>query len=176
MPAYKLHDRIEYQGIPISIENARGSVRRGKDKDGHEWATFMHFMYGYVKGTKGVDGDAIDVYIGNNPNSKLIFIIHQQDPITKKYDEDKCFLGFNTAKEAKRAYLRQYDRPGFYQGMTVVSISKFKEIIEKRGIKLTDDKNDYCKKLHQLQIRRGELPINSDQVLKEKLVIKLQKD
>ena len=53
---HKLQDRTSRNGLKISIENKKGSVRRGVDKDGHQWATKMHFDYGYIRGSEGTDG------------------------------------------------------------------------------------------------------------------------
>jgi len=66
-------------------------------------------------------------YIGPNPESEKVFVVHQNDPVTGKYDEDKVMLGFDSPKEAKEAYLKQYDRPGFFGWMDEASIEDFKE-------------------------------------------------
>jgi hypothetical protein len=164
---YKLHGHMKFQGLDISIENERGSVRRGEDANGRPWATFMHIPYGYIKTTEGVDGDHVDCYIGPNWNSMLVFIIHQQDPITKKYDEDKCMLGFNTEQEARKAYERQYDKPGFFQSMTIVTMPRFKTLLkEKYGLKLKSRKDRKLVCQHR-QKKQGHLPVNSDQVFEE---------
>ncbi len=123
---HKLQGRMTLHGMEISIENRKGSVRRGVDKDGHEWETKMHYAYGYVRGTVGKDKDHLDCYIGPDPESEKVFVVHQNDPVTGKYDEDKTMLGFNDAAEAKAAYLKQYDRPGFFGSMDETSIEAFK--------------------------------------------------
>ena len=130
--ARKLHYRTDYQGLPISIENRKGSYRRGTDSDGHEWENRMDFAYGYIRLTEGTDGDHLDCYIGPNKDSRRLFIVHQVDPNTKQFDEDKVMLGFDTAEAAKTAYLAQYDNPGFFGTMEVTDIEKFKAMIEKR--------------------------------------------
>lgn len=133
----RLQGRTTYQGLPISIENERGSYRQGTSPDGHFWRTFMHMAYGYIRATEGTDGDHVDCYIGPNPFAPNVFVVHQQDPKTKKYDEDKCMLGFNSPAEAKAAYLRQYDSPGFFQSMSTYDMATFKAMLEKRvGMKL----------------------------------------
>ena len=68
--SWNLQGRYQFQGLPISVENKAGSYRRGQDKDGHKWKTFMHFDYGYVRNTLAKDGDAVDVYV--NRKSKGI--------------------------------------------------------------------------------------------------------
>lgn len=126
---YELQDRYNFAGLKISIENKKGTTRTGKDEDGHEWHTFMHYDYGYIRGTEGVDGDHVDCYIGDNENAKNVYIIHQNNPVTHEYDEDKCMLGFNTLEEAKKAYIKQYDRPGFLGSITTMGIEEFKDYV-----------------------------------------------
>lgn len=126
---HELQDRYNFAGLKISVENKKGSTRSGKDKDGHEWHTFMHYDYGYIRGTEGTDGDHVDCYIGDNEDAENVYIIHQNDPVTNKYDEDKCMLGFDSLESAKTAYLKQYDRPGFLGSITTMSIDEFKDYV-----------------------------------------------
>lgn len=149
----KLQGKITFQGLPISIENDRGSYRQGTDEHGNIWRSFMHIPYGYVRLTEGVDGDHVDVYIGPDRFSPKVFIVHQNDPYTGKYDEDKCMLGFKTAAEAKAAYLRQYDRPDYFGAMSEVDMATFKKMLkDRKGMKLKKSKDDlypmYYKKLY----------------------------
>jgi hypothetical protein len=122
-----LEGRLRVADMDISIENQRGSVREGVDKDGHHWRVRMKWPYGYIRRSEGTDGDQVDVYIGPNKKPTKVYIIHQNNPTTGRYDEDKVMLGWDSAKAAKKAYLQQYDRPGFYGSMTVMGIDKFKD-------------------------------------------------
>jgi hypothetical protein len=124
---YPLQGREKVQGMDISIENKQGSTRSGTDKDGHDWETKMHYDYGYIRGTVGVDKDHLDTYIGPNPESEIVFIVNQNDPVTGKFDEQKVMLGFDSSEEAKAAYLKQYDRPGFFGSILKMDIDTFKE-------------------------------------------------
>lgn len=124
---HKLQGRTAFRGLNISIENKKGTIRRGVDSDGHKWAIKMHYDYGYIRGTEGVDGDNVDCYIGDNIDAKNVYIIHQKIPGTDKYDEDKCMLGFDTLADAKAAYLKQYDKPGFFGGVDTVLFELFKQ-------------------------------------------------
>jgi hypothetical protein len=124
---YKLKDRYKFAGFDISIENKKGSVRSGTDKDGHEWHTKMHFDYGYIRGSEGTDGDHVDVYIGPDESSSYVYVVHQNDPVTGKYDEDKVMLGFSSMHDARMAYLKQYDRPGFLGNIDAMPIEEFRE-------------------------------------------------
>jgi hypothetical protein len=127
--AYKLQGRTDFQGLKISIENKKGSTRKWYDPNNKEsGSTKMHYDYGYIRNTKGVDGDHVDVYLGSNQDSEYAYVVHQNKaPEFKQYDEDKCMLGFDSPKEAKEAYIKQYDSPKFYGGMTKVPMNKFKE-------------------------------------------------
>lgn len=124
---HKLQGRTAFRGLNISIENKKGTIRRGVDSDGHKWAIKMHYDYGYIRGTEGVDGDHVDCYIGDNIDAKNVYIIHQKIPGTDKYDEDKCMLGFDTLADAKAAYLKQYDKSGFFGGVDTVPFELFKQ-------------------------------------------------
>lgn len=141
---YKLQDRTKIYGMDISIENKKGSYRSGVDSDGHEWKVKMNYDYGYIRGTVGTDGDHVDCYIGPEKNAEEIFIIHQNNPITHDYDEDKCMIGFKNKNDAIKAYKSQYDRPGFFGSCESVSIEDFKTLIyENKGKKLHINKSIY---------------------------------
>ncbi|MCQ2577523.1 MAG: hypothetical protein MJ176_03215 [Treponema sp.] len=123
---YKLQGRKKFAGFNISIENKKGSYREGTDPNGHKWKVKMYHDYGYIRGSVGTDGDHVDCYLGPNENAKKVYIIHQQNPDTKEYDEDKCMIGFDTQIDAKNAYLKQYDRPGFLQSITTMDLEEFR--------------------------------------------------
>ena len=119
---------VKIQGFDITIENPKGAIRKGVDDNGKAWSTEMKNHYGYFKNTEGKDGDHIDVFIGDNPNSKRIFVVDQVNPKTKEFDESKVMLGFDTEDEAKKAYLSNYtkDWKGF-KDITYVDIDTFRE-------------------------------------------------
>lgn len=126
---HKLQGRTKLYGMDISIENKKGSYRSGVDKDGHKWKVKMYNDYGYIRGTVGTDKDHLDCYVGSDKDAKKVYVIHQNDPTTHEYDEDKCMLYFSSADEAKKAYMKQYDRPGFYGSMSIMTIDEFKTFI-----------------------------------------------
>jgi hypothetical protein len=131
---HELADRYKFAGFNISIENKKGSTRSGKDKDGHKWHCKMFFDYGYIRGTEGVDGDHVDVYIGPDESAASVYIVHQNDPVTGKYDEDKIMLGFPSEKAARQAYLKQYDRPGFLGAIDVMPVEEFRnKVLSKKN-------------------------------------------
>jgi len=129
--SHPIQKEVSYDGIPIDIENKKGSTRKwhdpSADRDGE---TKMNYDYGYIADTEGVDGDEVDVYIGPHKDSGRVFVVHQlKAPDFKKYDEDKVMIGFKSSDEAKAAYLKQYDNPRFFGDMKEMSISQLKEKI-----------------------------------------------
>ena len=95
---YKKH-HISFQGLPITIENPKGSIRKGKG-----WQVRVPYDYGYIKRTRGADGDHVDVCIGPDHQSDHVFIVDQHDHRTGQFDEHKVMLGYRTKEDAKRAY------------------------------------------------------------------------
>lgn len=95
---YKKH-HISFQGLPISIENPKGSMRKGQG-----WQVRVPYDYGYIKRTEGADGDHVDVCIGPDHQSDHVFIIDQKDHRTGQFDEHKVMLGYRTKEDAVRAY------------------------------------------------------------------------
>lgn len=131
---YPFVGTVNFRGLTIHVENKAGSVRKGKGPNGKEWSTFMHYTYGEILGTKGTDGDKLDVYVGPNKKAKDVYIVHQNHPGTHptkagKFDEDKVMLGFNSPEEAKEAYLKQYDRKDFFRSLTIMPFTTFKDKI-----------------------------------------------
>lgn len=118
-----------YQGIPIMIENPVGSVRSGKDPDGHQWQTEMVHDYGYIQGVDGADGEELDCYIGPDPTANHVYVVHQNCPDTGEYDEDKVMMGFRSIEEAQEAYLKHYDRPEYLGPISSVPMDEFKDYI-----------------------------------------------
>lgn len=133
----KLHYKTTFTGLPISIENRKGSNRYWYDPHNDtKGVTKMIFPYGYIRLTEGSDGEHLDCYLGPHEESKNIYIIHQQKaPLFKEYDEDKVMLGFLSATSAKRAYLKHYNDPKFFGSMTTMSIDDFKEKIKQKKFK-----------------------------------------
>jgi Inorganic Pyrophosphatase len=126
----KLHYRTTFQDLPISVENRKGSIRRGKDPDGNEWETKHKVPYGYIPGTQGPDGDAVDVFVGKNPDAAFAYVIHINNPKTGEYDEYKVFLGFDTASDAVSCFRNHYDEPHkFFRRIEQIPMWKFQNKI-----------------------------------------------
>lgn len=92
--------------LPITLENPKGSTRSGVDPGGKSWSQVMRHDYGYINRTEGKDGDHVDVFIGPDPTTELIFVVNQK--VGGKFDEHKCLLGFATEEKAKAGYLANY--------------------------------------------------------------------
>ena len=119
--------KVRLHGLDISIENPKGSTRKGKDQDGKEWSSEMKHHYGDIKGTTGADGDSIDVFIGDKPESQKVFVVDQIDPKTGEFDEVKVMMGFDDAETAKSGYLSNYDKDWKGLGkITEASVEDFK--------------------------------------------------
>jgi hypothetical protein len=121
-----------FKGLIIVIENPVGSVRTGVDKAGEPWQTKFYYPYGYIAGTKGADGDGVDCFIGKNPTSDKVYIIHQTDG-QRNFDEDKIFLGFDSKESARDAYLAHYQSQGYIGVITEMPFYEFKEQLKTRG-------------------------------------------
>lgn len=101
-------EHLSFQGLPVAIENKRGSIRSGIGPTGRRWSCVIPADYGYIKRTEGADGDQVDVYVGPDPNSKLVVIVNQIDRNTRRFDEHKCLLGFASEREALDTYCRAF--------------------------------------------------------------------
>ncbi|MBI1207432.1 MAG: hypothetical protein GC191_09125 [Azospirillum sp.] len=123
---YRKHHR-KFQGLDVTIENPRGSLRSGIDRDGREWCVSMHNDYGYIRGSLGVDGDHVDCYVGPAADAAIAYVVHQRKAGDwEAYDEDKVMLGFASEDEARAAYLLQYDDPRFLGPITAMPMAEFK--------------------------------------------------
>ncbi|NDY89712.1 defense against restriction DarA-related protein [Ideonella livida] len=100
--------RVTVAGFPICIENPYGSQRCGVGEDGKAWCNTMAAHYGYLEGTKGADGDGIDVFLGPWPESRQAWVINQTTA-DGRFDEHKVLLGFPSQEQAVRTYLSCYE-------------------------------------------------------------------
>ena len=121
---------IKIDGYDITIENPKGSERSGVDTNGQPWSVTMNNSYGYIRGTEGVDGDHIDVFLSDNPAGGKVYVIDQMNE-DGSFDEHKVMYGFNSALAAKSAYMKNYS-PG-WKGLgkaTEVSKELFNEWVK----------------------------------------------
>lgn len=121
---------VKINGFDVSIEQPAGSVRSGKDASGKEWSQVMNNTYGYIRGTKGVDGDHIDVFLGPDMNSDMVYVVDQVNT-DGSFDEHKVMMGFSSLEDARSAYLSNYEEG--WQGLgniTGVALDGFKKWID----------------------------------------------
>ena len=122
---------VKIDGMDVTIENPKGSIRKGRDADGKEWQSEMHNDYGYIRGTKAVDNDHIDIFLSDDPEHGNVYVIDQVDPKTGKFDESKVMYGFSSEQEARDAYLSNYEKGWKGLGkITEVTKEEFKKWID----------------------------------------------
>lgn len=121
---------IKINGFDVTIEQPAGSVRSGKDANGKEWSVTMNNTYGYIRGTESVDGDHIDVFLGPDMNSDMVYVVDQVNT-DGSFDEHKVMMGFSSLEDARSAYLSNYEDG--WQGLgniTGVALDEFKKWID----------------------------------------------
>lgn len=123
---------VQVGTFDITIEQPQGSVRKGTDANGKQWESKMHNTYGYFRGTEGVDGDHIDVFLSNDIdgwNGRKVYVVDQYNS-DGTFDEHKVMLGFNDMDEAKSDYLANYEK-GWEDGRRIVVSTTNLEDFEK---------------------------------------------
>lgn len=110
--------KFRWNGLPITIENAAGTKRNP------EWKPLAHH-YGYINRTESKDGDQVDVFIGPNPESDVVFVVDQVTA-AGRFDEHKCMLGFTNKADAIKGYLANYDDGWKLGPVTPMTVEQFK--------------------------------------------------
>lgn len=122
--------KFNWHGLPISIENPKGSTRSGVDTKGKPWKVQLPASYGYINRTVGKDGDHVDIYMGPHPLSHLVFVVDQIDHKSQRFDEHKVMLGFDTAASAIDTYEKAFsDGKGHARigGLMQMTVEQFKK-------------------------------------------------
>lgn len=103
---------ISVGGLPVTIENPAGSERSGIGPDGTRWTSTLGADYGYIKRTKGADGDQVDVFLGPDVGEAAKRPVYVIDQLTTgdvvKFDEHKAMVGFPSEEAARAAYLASF--------------------------------------------------------------------
>lgn len=121
---------ININGFDVTIEQPAGSVRSGKDANGKEWSVTMNNTYGYIRGTESVDGDHIDVFLGPDMNSDMVYVVDLVNT-DGSFDEHKVMMGFSSLEDARSAYLSNYEEGWKGLGnITGVALDEFKKWID----------------------------------------------
>ena len=130
---------VKFGGYDYTIENPKGSYRSGVDENGKEWKQKMNDTYGYILGTKGKDGDHLDMFINDKADldswNGNVYVVDQVFP-DGTFDEHKVMYGFESEEDARKAYLSNYEQG--WQGLgniTGVSKEDFDRWLEKSGRK-----------------------------------------
>lgn len=147
-------------GMRLSIENPTGSIRRGKDPDGNEWASQLTHDYGYIRGAWGRDKDHLDIYLGPDADAAdRVFIIDQLQPHTAKFDEHKVMLGFPDADAAREAYLDQFPEGwAGAGGVTEMPLSTFKKWAFQKGRRVKPLSTEVAELTAQAYAGGGSVP------------------
>lgn len=154
---------IKLDGYDITIENPKGSVRSGKDANGQEWSITMNNDYGYIRGTKAVDGDHIDIFLSDNPSEGNVFVVDQLNE-KGEFDESKVMYGFPSMDEARSSYLANYS-PGWenrISTITEVTKDEFYKWIDS-SVKKTKPLSEY-KSVNPVQLAPSIESANADRM------------
>lgn len=101
--------RAVYGEVPVHIECEAG-YRRRRD-DGSWFDTPQQAAYGFIPGSRGADGEPVDVYLGEHP-SRDAYVVSQMKPGNGRFDEEKIMLGFSSKAVAEAAYRSHFPRDG----------------------------------------------------------------
>jgi hypothetical protein len=131
---------VTLDGLDISIENPKGSIRSKQDAGGKAlWAAEMPAHYGQILGVEGAEKgengkrDLMDVYIGDHPESDRVFVVDQVDPKTGLFEEHKAMMGFDTPEQATSTYDAAFNDgsgPSRRGALTEMTKEEFKDWIE----------------------------------------------
>ncbi len=102
---------LKWNGLEIGLQYFPFDKRHGR---------ILPVGYGHIRGTRGADGMAEDVYVGTKLESPKIFAISQV--IDGEFDELKYFIGVESEQEAERLY-KQIMPPEFFGGIQEVKIA-----------------------------------------------------
>lgn len=124
-------DHPRYAAIARALRYAAFDPSEPRDKGGR-WTKptqgeLMRNHYGYIRrAISEADGDHIDVFLGPDPESEVVFVIDQVD-VDGYFDEHKTMLGWTSAADARDAYLANYS-PGWrgFDGITAMTMEEFK--------------------------------------------------
>ena len=118
--------KFRMHGMVFTIETPKGGVRSGTSKDGKKWSNTMTADYGYINGTIASDEDHIDVFVGPDPESEVVFVVDQIDQDTGKFDEIKVMFGYTNEAAAIEGYLSNYSKGWKVGEVTPLTVRQFK--------------------------------------------------
>lgn len=119
--------RVRHSGLRVIVDRPKGFVQEGKAADGTKWSRTYQVDYGYFDGTKGGDGEALDVYLGPDESVRDSYWILQNKP-DGTFDEFKVMLGFATEADARTMYLA-HTPPEFLGSVATVPVDAIRALL-----------------------------------------------
>ncbi len=119
--------KVLWRGIPVVVDRPRGYVQQGVDSTGAAWRRVYHVDYGYIEGTKGGDGEGLDVFLGGDeaaPDAHWIL----QRKLDGTFDEYKVMLGFDSPKVARQMYEAHVPR-AYFGSMCSMPVEMMKALL-----------------------------------------------
>lgn len=95
-----------WRGFRLLIESPAGTVREGSGPEG-PWRNTVQAHYGFFDGTRGADGEGVDVFLGPAVESPFVWVLNQTDA-AGAFDEHKVLAGFLDRRHALDAYRLSY--------------------------------------------------------------------
>lgn len=111
--------QVRWNDMTFRVENVKGSTRGGTDSGGKPWTRKLTSDYGYISKSVAKDGDAVDVYMGETPDSDMVYVVDQLTPDGRNYDEAKVIAAAPNQKAAEKLYLSNY--PSGWKGMGAIT-------------------------------------------------------
>lgn len=156
MKKFPIVRHMEFKGVPIAIETDQGQFRHWYDpkKDEHG-KTKMLYPYGYFKGTLGLDGDEVDVFVGPDDSERVFVITQMERPDFESVDEQKVMVGFRDPVNAKTAYLQHYNNARFFGTIKEMTLDELKSKMKSSKGKLL--KSNLLKKEESVRITEDNM-------------------
>lgn len=153
--------KLHIHGLDCRIEYPPGSFRSGVSKDGKKWSRKVNGAYGRIKRTSGLDGEQLDFWLGEHPESQLVFVITQLKS-DGSIDEHKAIIGTRNYKEAKNLYLSNFPKDwaekhlGEIRGFTM---KDFKEWVKTNAPIKNSSKKEASFSEYMLEIMTCQSPV-----------------
>jgi phage-related protein (TIGR01555 family) len=121
----------ELHGIPIAIESARGTIRRGRSAEGQDWESVQPADYGYIRRAPSAEGPTewLDCMIGEDRASTEFHVIDGYDPVGA-FDEHKVMAAFSSRQRALECYHAAYGDGRRAGGITTMSADELRSWYE----------------------------------------------
>lgn len=117
----------ELHGIPIVVESAKGTIRRGRDADGRDWESVQPADYGYIRRAPSAEGltEWLDCMIGDDRENEDFHVVDGYDPLGG-FDEHKVMAAFSSRQRALECYHDAYNDGRRAGGITTMSADELR--------------------------------------------------